>query len=177
MKLLYVLTWRAWFVFCMSTFLLLMIVWNWENDRKDVAWKRTFKKTQLFFPWSSSSELDSKDWLNSDTDINWFRALFQFAHSKQKNQTKPNQLHVQRADLREVSGVLLSFFQQYLLKFFPQSWISPLSFIFQRKGPENNTAHELWSEVMWFPSSSVATPMGWDLKLLCCFLSPKVPGG
>lgn len=112
MKLLYVLTWRAWFVFCMSTFLLLMNVWNWKMIGRMWPKKEHIKKPPLFFPWSSSSELNSKDWLNSDTDINWFRPLFQFAHSKQKNQTEPNQLHVQRADLREVSGVLLSFFSR-----------------------------------------------------------------
>lgn len=94
--------------------------------------------------------------------------------TEKPNQTKPNQTSFM---CREISGVLLSFFQQSLLKFFPQNWISSLRFIYQRKRPENNMAHELWSESMWFPSSSVATPLGWDFKLLCCFLSPKIPGG
>lgn len=97
-----------------STFPFLMNVWNWENGRKDMAWKRTFKKKtpKLLFLWSSSPKLESKDWLHSNTDINWFRSFFQSAHSRQKKQTKTKQLHVQRADLREVSGMLLSDFSR-----------------------------------------------------------------
>lgn len=150
-----------------------MNVWNWENDRKDVAWKRTLKKNPflplIFIFWAGFERLAKLRYRHKLVQATFSVCPWQ---TEKPNQTKPNQLHEQGNQ-----WCAAEFFQQSLSKFFPQSWISSLRFIFQRKRPENNMAHELWSEAMWFPSSSVATPLGWDFKLLCCFFSPKIPGG
>lgn len=112
MKSLYVLTWKGWFVFCMQYLSPFNECVKLGKRQEGCGLKENIFKKKNLFPWSWSSKLESKDWLNSDTDVNWFRPLFQSAHSRQKKQTKRKQLHVQRADLGEVSGRLLSDFSR-----------------------------------------------------------------